>query len=95
MTMALSISRLAGAILTVWAGTTALANNHEFFDQIPASDTPYVQVAALGTNIVNDARMVTRMDRLTGVSQIGRLLSRTNYEEQWAFIPAANHWKTA
>ncbi|MBL4726300.1 MAG: hypothetical protein JKY83_06435 [Rhizobiaceae bacterium] len=92
MTICLSKSRFAGAILTVWAGTTALANNHENFDQIPASDTPYVQVAALGTNIVNDARKIARMDRLTGVSQIASLLRRTNYEEQWAFIPTANLW---
>lgn len=92
MTIALGKSWFAGVVLTVWAGTAALANNHENFSQIPASNTPYVQVTALGTNTVNDARKVARMDRLTGVSQIAGLLSRTNYEEQWAFIPAANLW---
>ncbi len=59
---------------------------------LPQSDTPYLQVASLQSNRTNTRREVMQADHATGVLQISALVGRSNFEEQWAFIPSADIW---
>lgn len=70
----------------VWADTAGLPQ------ELPQSDTPYVQVSVLESNRTNAQRTVMQADHATGVLQISGLVGRTNFEEQWVFIPSANIW---
>ncbi len=72
----------------------AEASDRPPFDaaQLPASARPHLEAAALVANVENSFRMVVPTDERSGVSQILDLVGRTDFEEQWVFVPAINLW---
>lgn len=60
--------------------------------QLPRSDIPYREQAILVANVENAVRTLVPADKTSGVSQILSLVGHTNFEEQWAFVPAINLW---
>jgi hypothetical protein len=78
--------------MMAWLSAAVMANDQIALSGLPDSGIPYVAIAHLESNPLNRGRTVAWTDRATGLAQIKALLSRTNFEEQWAFIPAANLW---
>jgi hypothetical protein len=60
--------------------------------QLPASALPYAERAVLVANVDNSVRTIVPADQVSGVSQIRALVSRSTFEEQWAFVPALDLW---
>jgi hypothetical protein len=60
--------------------------------QLPASARPYIEAATLVANVENAVRTIVPADQMSGASQILDLVGQTNFEEQWAFVPAINLW---
>lgn len=92
MTYTSNRTTITTAVLAAWITTGAMASDTEYFSGLPDSAIPYIQVANLKPNQSNDGRTVVQADHSTGLIQIDALLGQTNYEEQWAFVPAANLW---
>lgn len=59
---------------------------------LPASPIPYLELPALDANAVNAFRTLVPANELSGVAQILTLAGHTNFEEQWAYVPALSLW---
>lgn len=81
----------SGILLAILSGQLIAGEGH-LPQSLPLSDTPYRLLAALESNQLNESRSVVLANRETGVLQISALVRRTNFEEQWAYIPSAHIW---
>ena len=72
----------------------ATAQDQARFDvgQLPDSAIPYIERAVLTANTANAVRMLVPANQSAGVDQIKALTAGSNFEEQWAFVPAINLW---
>ncbi|PHR54059.1 MAG: hypothetical protein COA47_16090 [Robiginitomaculum sp.] len=83
---------IAGIAMSASIGAPVFAQDSALPISLPASETPLQQIALLESNILNESRGVMVGDMHAGVLQISALLRRSRFEEQWAFVPAANSW---
>lgn len=83
---------IAGIAFGASLAAPVLAQDSTLPTGLPASETPFLQLTLLESNPLNQSRGIMVGDMETGVSQISALLGRSRFEEQWAFVPAANFW---
>lgn len=90
----MDVRRVAVIALGLLTTSVATAGDETQFDtaQLPASPIPYLELAALDANVMNAFRVLVPADETSGVAQIQALAGHTNFEEQWAFVPAINLW---
>lgn len=87
------VNHVVLATLAALSVESVLAENSGFdVAQLPLSEAPYREVAALEANAANLVRTLMPADEQAGMAQIWALVERSDLEEQWAYVPARNLW---